>query len=55
MAAAAIPGLLDDLLAGGHPVQRFVFRNLRGGLIEASPAERDPEAPPLPCRGPAEL
>lgn len=41
VAAAAIPGLLDDLLAGGHPVQRFVFRNLRGDLIEASAAERD--------------
>ncbi|MDM7953988.1 MAG: NAD(P)/FAD-dependent oxidoreductase [Cyanobium sp. CZS 25K] len=41
VAAAAIPGLLDDLLAGGHSVQRFVFRNLRGDLIEASPAERD--------------
>jgi 2-polyprenyl-6-methoxyphenol hydroxylase-like FAD-dependent oxidoreductase len=41
VAAAAIPGLLDDLLAGGHPVQRFVFRNLRGDLIEASPAERE--------------
>ncbi len=41
VAAAAVPGLLDDLLAGGHPVQRFVFRNLRGDLIEASPAERE--------------
>ena len=41
VAAAAIPGLLDALLAGGHPVQRFVFRNLRGDLIEASPAERE--------------
>ncbi len=41
VAAAAIPGLLDDLLASGHPVQRFVFRNLRGDLIEASPAERE--------------
>ncbi len=41
VAAAPIPGLLDDLLAGGHPVQRFVFRNLRGDLIEASPAERE--------------
>jgi 2-polyprenyl-6-methoxyphenol hydroxylase-like FAD-dependent oxidoreductase len=39
--AAAIPGLLEDLLAGGHPVRRFVFRNLRGDLIEASPAERE--------------
>ncbi len=41
IAGAAIPGLLEDLLAGGHPVQRFVFRNLRGDLIEASPAERE--------------
>lgn len=46
VAAAAIPGLLDDLLAGGHPVQRFVFRNLRGDLIEASPAEREADALP---------
>ncbi|MCP9932104.1 FAD-dependent monooxygenase [Cyanobium sp. AMD-g] len=46
VAAAAIPGLLDDLLAGGHPVQRFVFRNLRGDLIDASPAEREADALP---------
>jgi 2-polyprenyl-6-methoxyphenol hydroxylase-like FAD-dependent oxidoreductase len=46
VAAAAIPGLLDDLLAGGHPVRRFVFRNLRGGLIEASTAEKEPGALP---------
>jgi 2-polyprenyl-6-methoxyphenol hydroxylase-like FAD-dependent oxidoreductase len=30
VAAAAIPGLLEALLAGGQPVQRFVIRNLRG-------------------------
>ncbi len=46
--AAGIPGLLDAVIAGGHPVQRFVFRNLRGDLIEASPAEREPgELPSL--------
>jgi 2-polyprenyl-6-methoxyphenol hydroxylase-like FAD-dependent oxidoreductase len=48
VAAAAVPGLLDDLLAGGHPVQRFVFRNLRGDLIEASPTEREAGSCP-PC------
>ena len=41
VAAAAIPGLLDDLLAAGRPVERFVIRNLRGDLIETSPAERE--------------
>jgi 2-polyprenyl-6-methoxyphenol hydroxylase-like FAD-dependent oxidoreductase len=42
IAAAGIPSLLEAVLAGGHPVQRFVFRNLRGDLIETSPAEREP-------------
>jgi 2-polyprenyl-6-methoxyphenol hydroxylase-like FAD-dependent oxidoreductase len=48
VAAAAIPGLLEALLAGGRPVQRFVIRNLRGDTIESSPVEREPaELPAL--------
>lgn len=48
IAAAAVPGLLDELLAAGLPVSRFVIRNLRGDLIESSPAEREPgELPSL--------
>ena len=46
IAAAGIPGLLDDLLAGGRPVEQFVIRNLRGDLIETSPAERQPDELP---------
>ena len=45
-AAAAVPGLLEALLAGGQPVQRFVIRNLRGDTIESSPVEREPEELP---------
>lgn len=41
IAASAIPGLLDRLLAEGLPVSRFVVRNLRGDLIESAPAERE--------------
>ncbi len=41
IAASAIPGLLDRLLADGLPVSRFVVRNLRGDLIESAPAERE--------------
>jgi 2-polyprenyl-6-methoxyphenol hydroxylase-like FAD-dependent oxidoreductase len=48
IAAAAVPGLLEALLAAGLPVSRFVIRNLRGDLIESSPAERQPgELPSL--------
>ena len=51
IAAAGIPGLLDALLAAGRPVQQFVIRNLRGDLIETSPAEREPgELPSLLIR-----
>jgi hypothetical protein len=46
VAAAAVPGLLEALLAGGLPVQRFVIRNLRGDTIETSPVEREPEELP---------
>ncbi|MFM8524549.1 MAG: FAD-dependent oxidoreductase [Cyanobacteriota bacterium] len=46
VAAAGIPGLLDTLLAAGRPVERFVIRNLRGDLIETSPAEREAGALP---------
>ena len=41
IAASAIPGLLDRLLAEGLPVSRFVVRNLRGDLIESAPTERE--------------
>jgi len=48
IAAAGIPGLLEEILAAGLPVSRFVVRNLRGDLIESSPAEREPgELPSL--------
>ena len=46
IAAAGIPGLLEEILAAGLPVSRFVVRNLRGDLIESSPAERDPGEQP---------
>ena len=41
IAAAGIPGLLEEILAAGLPVSRFVVRNLRGDLIESSEAERE--------------
>ena len=48
IAAAGIAGLLETILAAGLPVSRFVVRNLRGDLIESSPAEREPgELPSL--------
>jgi 2-polyprenyl-6-methoxyphenol hydroxylase-like FAD-dependent oxidoreductase len=48
VAGAAVPGLLEGLLAAGLPVQRFVIRNLRGDTIETSPVEREPgELPAL--------
>ncbi|WP_411870508.1 FAD-dependent oxidoreductase [Vulcanococcus limneticus] len=51
LAGAGIPGLLNDLLAAGRPVEQFVIRNLRGDLIETSPAEREPgELPSLLIR-----
>jgi 2-polyprenyl-6-methoxyphenol hydroxylase-like FAD-dependent oxidoreductase len=40
IAAAGLDGLLEELLAAGLPVRRFVVRNLRGDQIEASPVER---------------
>ncbi|MEB3256214.1 MAG: NAD(P)/FAD-dependent oxidoreductase [Synechococcaceae cyanobacterium] len=46
IAAAAVPGLLDALLAGGQPVQRFVIRNLRGDTIETTPVVREPDEQP---------
>jgi 2-polyprenyl-6-methoxyphenol hydroxylase-like FAD-dependent oxidoreductase len=46
IAAAGIPGLLEEILAAGLPVSRFVVRNLRGDLIESSPAEREPGEQP---------
>jgi len=48
LAAAGLDGLLEEILAAGLPVSRFVVRNLRGDLIESSPAEREPgELPSL--------
>ena len=48
IAAAGIAGLLEEILAAGLPVSRFVVRNLRGDLIESSPADREPgELPSL--------
>jgi 2-polyprenyl-6-methoxyphenol hydroxylase-like FAD-dependent oxidoreductase len=48
LAAAQLPGLLERVLAAGVPVSRFVVRNLRGDLINSSPAEREPgELPSL--------
>jgi 2-polyprenyl-6-methoxyphenol hydroxylase-like FAD-dependent oxidoreductase len=40
IAASGVPGLLDRFLAEGLPVSRFVVRNLRGDLIDSSPAPR---------------
>lgn len=40
IAASGIPGLLDRLLRQGLPVSRFVVRNLRGDLIDSTPAPR---------------
>jgi len=48
IAAAGIGGLLEDILAAGQPVSRFVVRNLRGDLIESSEAAAEPgELPSL--------
>jgi len=46
IAAAGIPGLLEEILAAGLPVSRFVVRNLRGDLISSSEAETEPGALP---------
>jgi len=48
IAAAGIGGLLEQILAAGQPVSRFVVRNLRGDLIESSEAAGEPgELPSL--------
>ena len=41
LAAAGIDGLLEQVLAAGLPVTRFVVRNLRGDLINCSEAEQE--------------
>ena len=44
--AAGLDDLVADWRAASQPVQRFVFRNLRGGLIETSAPDQDPLRPP---------
>lgn len=46
LARGGDPALLERILSAGMPVGRFVFRNLRGGEIEAAPAEHPADAPP---------
>ncbi|MFM8277026.1 MAG: FAD-dependent oxidoreductase [Cyanobium sp.] len=46
MLNAGLAEVVADWRAASQPVQQFVFRNLRGGLIEASSPEQDPERPP---------
>jgi 2-polyprenyl-6-methoxyphenol hydroxylase-like FAD-dependent oxidoreductase len=41
LAACSWDGLLDHVLAQGTPVSHFVVRNLRGDLIDRSPAHRE--------------
>jgi 2-polyprenyl-6-methoxyphenol hydroxylase-like FAD-dependent oxidoreductase len=41
IAASGLEGLLDRFLRQGLPVSRFVVRNLRGDLIDSSPAPRE--------------
>ena len=41
IAASGSPELLDRLLRQGLPVSRFVVRNLRGDLIDSTPAPRE--------------
>jgi 2-polyprenyl-6-methoxyphenol hydroxylase-like FAD-dependent oxidoreductase len=41
IAGSGVEGLAERILAGGLPVSRFVVRNLRGDLIESSPAPRE--------------
>lgn len=48
IAASGQPDLLDAFLKAGQPVSRFVLRNLRGDLINTSPAAGEPgELPAL--------
>ncbi|MFN7679028.1 MAG: FAD-dependent oxidoreductase, partial [Cyanobacteriota bacterium] len=48
LAAASLDGLLERVLAQGTPVSHFVVRNLRGDLIDRSPAQGEPgELPSL--------
>ncbi|MFN7899099.1 MAG: FAD-dependent oxidoreductase [Synechococcaceae cyanobacterium] len=46
MLTAGLRELVDTWRANSQPVRQFVFRNLRGGLIEASDADQDPQRPP---------
>ena len=48
IAAGGDDGLLQELLTAGRAVSRFVYRNLRGVVINSSPSEVPPgELPPL--------
>jgi 2-polyprenyl-6-methoxyphenol hydroxylase-like FAD-dependent oxidoreductase len=44
--AAGLPQLVADWRSASQPVRQFVFRNLRGGLIEASEPDQDPQKLP---------
>jgi 2-polyprenyl-6-methoxyphenol hydroxylase-like FAD-dependent oxidoreductase len=46
VAAAGLPELVAKWRAASQPVRTFVFRNLRGGLIEASDADQDAQRHP---------
>ena len=46
IAAGGVPGLLEAFLATGQPVQRYVFRNLKGGEIERHGVERSEQELP---------
>ncbi|MCP9848754.1 NAD(P)/FAD-dependent oxidoreductase [Cyanobium sp. Morenito 9A2] len=43
IAASGLPHLVEALVAAGQPVQRYVFRNLKGGEIERHAVEREPD------------
>ncbi len=48
IAAGGVPGLLEALLEAGQPVNRYVFRNLKGGEIERHSVDQAPgELPAL--------
>ncbi|MFN5222282.1 MAG: FAD-dependent oxidoreductase [Cyanobacteriota bacterium] len=46
VAEAGVPGLVEQLIEAGAPVQRFHVRNLQGSSIEVADAAQDPDLPP---------